>query len=59
MHSDGKPKVEKKDIYSDSRDEEKQNQDTIDKWDDEKLREVVLSKHGNPKSTTDVRIIFL
>ena len=41
------------------RDGEKQNQDTIDKWDDEKLREVVLSKHGNPKSTTDVRIIFL
>ncbi|TIC68979.1 kinase-like protein [Wallemia mellicola] len=54
LHSDGKPKVEKKDIYSDARDQEQQQQDTMDKWDDDKLREVVLSKHGNPKSTTDI-----
>ncbi|TIA68394.1 hypothetical protein E3P91_04092 [Wallemia ichthyophaga] len=53
-HSDGKPKVEKKDIYSDARDDESTPQDTMDKWDDEKLRQVVLSKHGNPKSTTEI-----
>lgn len=48
-------KSAKKDIYSDSRDaaqEEKKN-DTMDKWDEEKLRNVVLSKHGNPRTTTD------
>ena len=28
--------------------------DTMDKWDEEKLRTVVLSKHGNPRTTTDV-----
>ncbi|MCO5608381.1 hypothetical protein L7F22_062590 [Adiantum nelumboides] len=27
--------------------------DTIDKWDQEKLDSVIRSKHGNPKSTTD------
>jgi hypothetical protein len=26
----------------------------MDKWDEEKLRNVVLSKHGNPRTTTDV-----
>ena len=47
--------MEKKDIYSDARNEGDKNQtDTIDKWDDEKLRQVVLSKHGNPKSTTEI-----
>lgn len=30
------------------------NQDTMDTWDEEKLRKVVLSKHGNPRTTTDV-----
>ena len=29
--------------------------DTMDTWDEAKLREVVLSKHGNPRTTTDVR----
>jgi hypothetical protein len=62
-------KVEKKSLYSDER-EEKQDGltpfpfarnilmflslDTMDKWDEEKLRSVVLSKAGNPRTTTDV-----
>lgn len=45
-------KGEKRDLYSDERDDK--NKDTMDKWDDEKLKEVVLSKHGNPKTTTDI-----
>jgi len=45
-------KQEKKDLYSDTRDD-KAN-DTMDKWDQEKLQSVVLSKHGNPKTTTDI-----
>ncbi|KAG8967956.1 hypothetical protein FRC03_008977 [Tulasnella sp. 419] len=45
-------KTQKKDLYSDSRDE-KLN-DTMDKWDEEKLRSVVLSKAGNPRTTTDI-----
>ena len=28
--------------------------DTMDKWDEEKLRSVILSKHGNLRTTTDV-----
>ncbi|KAG5291418.1 translation machinery-associated protein [Histoplasma ohiense] len=47
-------KAQKKDLYSDSRDaEEEKKQDLMDNWDEEKLRKVVLSKHGNPKTTTD------
>lgn len=48
-------KAEKKDLYSDSRDakEEEKKADTMDSWDEEKLRKVVLSKHGNPRSTTE------
>ncbi|CAG7855298.1 Zinc finger CCCH domain-containing protein 15 homolog [Serendipita indica DSM 11827] len=45
-------KVEKKDLYSDAR-EDKEN-DTMDNWDEEKLRKVVLSKAGNPRTTTDI-----
>lgn len=51
-------KTEKKDLYTDMRDgpddadEDKRN-DTMDKWDQAKLNSVILSKHGNPKSTTD------
>ena len=30
-------------------------EDTMDTWDDEKLQTVVLSKYGNPRTTTDVR----
>jgi hypothetical protein len=50
-------KAAKKDLYTDSRDseesDEKQKADTMDNWDEEKLRSVVLSKHGNPRTTTD------
>ncbi|KAJ5874149.1 uncharacterized protein N7529_002579 [Penicillium soppii] len=51
-------KAAKKDLYTDSRDEgaeeeEKRKKDTMDDWDEEKLRSVVLSKHGNPRTTTD------
>ncbi|KAE8356774.1 translation machinery-associated protein 46 [Aspergillus coremiiformis] len=51
-------KAAKKDLYTDSRDvkgeeEETKKKDTMDEWDEEKLRKVVLSKHGNPKTTTD------
>jgi hypothetical protein len=73
-------KVEKKDLYSDTR-EDKENGtlflipsldgdyrngihfmltirfayiDTMDKWDEEKLRRVVTSKAGNPRTTTDI-----
>ncbi|KAF9001562.1 hypothetical protein BDQ17DRAFT_1490874 [Cyathus striatus] len=45
-------KVEKKNLYEDTR-EDKAN-DTMDTWDDEKLRSVVLSKTGNPRTTTDI-----
>ncbi|KAI5294373.1 hypothetical protein KEM52_004154 [Ascosphaera acerosa] len=45
-------KAEKKDLYSDSRDADKKD-DTMESWDEEKLRSVVLSKHGNPRTTTD------
>ncbi|ODQ65273.1 hypothetical protein NADFUDRAFT_66367 [Nadsonia fulvescens var. elongata DSM 6958] len=40
----------KKDLYTDARKED----DTMDKWDDEKLKSVVLSKQGNAKTTTDI-----
>ncbi|KAL2815132.1 hypothetical protein BJX63DRAFT_169874 [Aspergillus granulosus] len=48
-------KSAKKDLYTDSREaeEEKKKGDTMDQWDEEKLRNVVLSKHGNPRTTTD------
>jgi len=45
-------KVEKKNLYEDTREEKLQ--DTMDQWDEEKLRSVVLSKHGNPRTTTDI-----
>ncbi|AQZ14258.1 TMA46 (YOR091W) [Zygosaccharomyces parabailii] len=44
-------KVEKKDLYQDARKE--REQDTMDKWDEEKLRSVIISKHGNPRTTTE------
>ncbi|GAQ09878.1 translation machinery-associated protein 46 [Aspergillus lentulus] len=51
-------KAAKKDLYTDSRDakteeEEAKKGDTMDQWDEEKLRKVVLSKHGNPRTTTE------
>lgn len=42
----------KKDLYTDAREEKEQ--DTMDNWDEAKLRSVILSKHGNPKTTTDI-----
>ncbi|KAN0093147.1 hypothetical protein V8E55_003931 [Tylopilus felleus] len=45
-------KVEKKNLYQDNREEKMQ--DTMDNWDEAKLRSVVLSKHGNPRTTTDI-----
>ncbi|CEL03537.1 hypothetical protein BJX68DRAFT_133397 [Aspergillus pseudodeflectus] len=48
-------KSAKKDLYTDSRETEEETKkgDTMDQWDEEKLRNVVLSKHGNPRTTTD------
>jgi len=52
-------KTEKRSLYTDNRDQEKEEEeerrkkDNMDDWDEEKLRQVVLSKHGNPKTTTD------
>lgn len=45
-------KVEKKNLYEDTREEKLK--DTMDTWDEEKLRSVVLSKTGKPRTTTDV-----
>lgn len=45
-------KVDKKNLYEDSR--EDKMKDTMENWDEEKLRNVVLSKHGNPRTTTDI-----
>ncbi|ODV96030.1 hypothetical protein PACTADRAFT_49450 [Pachysolen tannophilus NRRL Y-2460] len=44
-------KSEKIDLYSDGR--EQKEVDTMENWDEAKLRSVILSKHGNPKTTTD------
>lgn len=44
-------KTEKVNLYLDKRDEKAE--DTMDNWDEEKLRKVVLSKQGNPRTTTD------
>ncbi|KAJ6036753.1 Translation machinery-associated protein 46 [Penicillium herquei] len=48
-------KAAKKDLYTDSREAEEDTKkaDTMDTWDEEKLRDVVMSKHGNPRTTTD------
>ncbi|CED84693.1 Uncharacterized conserved protein, contains CCCH-type Zn-finger [Phaffia rhodozyma] len=56
-------KVEKRNVYSDDRagaanpgdvNPDDKTKDTMDTWDDEKLKKVVLSKYGNPKTTTDI-----
>lgn len=44
-------KVEKKDLYQDIRKEKEA--DTMDNWDEAKLRSVISSKHGNPRTSTD------
>ncbi|KAF2833258.1 hypothetical protein CC86DRAFT_461667 [Ophiobolus disseminans] len=51
-------KTEKRSLYTDNRDKEEDEDDVKKKdnmtdWDEEKLRSVVLSKQGNPKTTTD------
>ncbi|PHH63273.1 hypothetical protein CDD81_6130 [Ophiocordyceps australis] len=51
-------KTEKKNLYSDSRqgeeeEENKKKQETSADWDEEQLRQVVLSKKGNQRSTTE------
>lgn len=59
-------KVEKRSLYTDTRegegesdgdgegdDEAAKAKDDMADWDEEKLREVVRSKHGNPRTTTD------
>jgi len=56
-------RTQKKSLYTDTREgeegeegeeggDEKKKDDMAD-WDEEKLRSVVMSKHGNPKTTTD------
>lgn len=48
---------EKKNLYQDTREggeeEEDRKKDDMADWDEDKLRQVVLSKHGNPKTTTE------
>lgn len=55
-------KSAKKSLYTDTREGEEADEDdeearkkkeNMDDWDEEKLRQVVMSKHGNPKTTTD------
>lgn len=59
-------KTQKKSLYTDTREgdeeggeggeetaEAKKKKDDMADWDEEKLRSVVMSKHGNPKTTTD------
>ncbi|CZT24179.1 related to TMA46-Protein putative involved in cytoplasmic ribosome function [Ramularia collo-cygni] len=52
-------KQEKKNLYTDTREDEDEEEEKrkkeggMEDWDEEKLRQVVMSKHGNPKTTTD------
>lgn len=47
-------KAVKKDLYTDDKDDKSEKEaDTMDNWDEEKLRSVIKSKYGNPKTTTD------
>ncbi|KAK9236527.1 hypothetical protein V1525DRAFT_406840 [Lipomyces kononenkoae] len=46
-------KTQKRDLYTDDRGSAKAA-DGMEDWDDEKLRSVILSKHGNPKTTTNI-----
>lgn len=54
-------KTMKKSLYTDMREgdeeeaeaEDGKKKDDMADWDEEKLRQVVMSKHGNPKTTTD------
>lgn len=54
-------KAEKRSLYCDGRDDDDKEADTMDKWDEEKLKEVVEKKHGgvaNRPTTDIVRIIL-
>lgn len=47
-------KAEKRSLYCDMRDDDKE-MDTMDKWDEDKLKEVVEKKHGSGnRPTTDI-----
>lgn len=49
-------KAEKRSLYCDMRDDDKEA-DTMDKWDEDKLKEVVEKKHGGSggnRPTTDI-----
>lgn len=48
-------KAEKRSLYCDMRDDDKEA-DTMDKWDEDKLKEVVEKKHGGAgnRPTTDI-----
>jgi len=54
-------KGEKRSLYTDTREgeeeedgeEDRKEKDDMADWDEEKLRNVVMSKHGNPKTTTE------
>jgi len=52
---DAQRKQQKKDLYTDMRDvkEEEKRNDTMDKWDQDRLNSVIKMKHGNPRTTTD------
>ena len=53
--NDAQRKTQKKDLYTDTRDqaEDDKKNDTMDKWDQERLSKVINMKHGNPRTTTD------
>jgi len=54
-------KTQKRSLYTDTREGEEEDEgtegeekkDNMADWDEAKLRSVVMSKHGNPKTTTD------
>ena len=49
-------KAEKRSLYCDMRDDDDKETDTMDKWDEDKLKEVVEKKHGGitARPTTDI-----
>ncbi|KAI4487616.1 zinc finger CCCH domain-containing protein 15 homolog [Polistes fuscatus] len=49
-------KAEKRSLYCDMRDDDDKETDTMDKWDEDKLKEVVEKKHGGGghRPTTDI-----
>ncbi|EZA47487.1 hypothetical protein DMN91_005069 [Ooceraea biroi] len=49
-------KAEKRSLYCDMRDDDDKEADTMDKWDEDKLKEVVEKKHGGGgnRPTTDI-----